>query len=337
MTGYRASLFILVLITSLWWTTTAPAAAPEDAWIKPKADQSILLDVARYQNRWIVVGERGHVLISDDAENWRQVEVPTRVMLTAVDVNAAGLGIAVGHDATIVRTRDSGETWDRVYEAPGEEAPFLDVVVVNNDRIVAVGAYGLYVESNDGGDSWERVVLEPQDLDEKNEADERGDEEFFYDFHLNDIEIADNGRWYIAAEAGTVYRSDDEGGTWLRLPSPYPGSFFGVLPMSGDNVFLFGLQGRLFHSKDAGVHWSRIDTGTDATLSAGIRISDDKALVVGYAGTVLKDIDDEGNLLRIGLVNRPALSGAYLLQNGNLLTVGQSGVRQWSDETLSGE
>jgi photosystem II stability/assembly factor-like uncharacterized protein len=319
----------------LWWSA-APAAAPEDAWIKPKADQSILLDIARNGSRWIVVGERGHVLASDDAEKWRQMAVPTRVTLTAVDIDDSGLGIVVGHDATVIRSRDFGETWDRVYEAPEEETPLLDVVIVDEDRIVAVGAYGLYLESSDGGDTWEQRVLEPRELDQSSTPGERIEEEFFYDFHLNDIEVADSGRWYIAAEAGTVYRSDNGGETWLRLPSPYAGSFFGVMPMSGDNLFLFGLQGRLYHSSDAGVRWRRIDTGTDATLSGGVRLDDDKALVVGYAGTVLKNVDGEGNLERIGLANRPALSDARLLANGNLLSVGQSGVRQWTVEALSG-
>lgn len=326
---------VLFLILFLCWST-APAAAPEDAWIKPGAEQSILLDIAGNQGRWIVVGERGHVLISDDASSWKQVEVPTRVALTAVDLNDAGLGVAVGHDATVIRTRDSGETWELVYSAPEEEAPFLDVVLVDNDRVVAVGAYGLYIESNDGGDSWEDRLLEPKELDQPAVDGEQDDEEFLYDFHLNDIEIADNGRWYLAAEAGTVYRSDDSGETWLSLPSPYAGSFFGVLPMTGDSVFLFGLQGRLFHSDDAGAHWKRIDTGTDATLSGGVRLGDDKALVVGYAGTVLNDIDANGNLKRIGLINRPALSSAYLLKNGDLLSVGQAGIRRWAADTLSG-
>lgn len=329
--GSRAAFKAFALALLLVLDTAAWAVSPEQAWIKPKAEQSILLDIAYNDGRWVVVGERGHVLVSDDAENWKQVNVPTRVLLTAIDVNSKGLAFAVGHEATIIRTRDNGETWNRVYHAP-QEAPFLDVTIADEQRVIAVGAYGLYLESNDAGETWERRVLEPRALDGPAGAAASGEEEFFHDFHLNNIEIAESGRWYIAAEAGTVYRSDDRGRTWLRLPSPYAGSFFGVLPMDRDNVLLFGLQGRLFHSRDAGAGWRRIDTGIDATLSNGLRLEGGKALIIGYAGVVLSTVGTEGSPTRARLKNRPALSAGYRLDDGDLLSVGGNGIRRWSAE-----
>jgi len=313
----------------------ARAAPPEQSWIKPKADQSVLVDIAHRAGRWIVVGERGHVLVSNDAERWRQVPAPTRVLLTAVAFDDSGLGFAAGHDATIIRTRDFGDTWERVYHDPAERAPLLDVAMPGGDRIVAVGAYGLYLESNDGGRSWAQRILEPEELDAAASAARAEDEEFYYDYHLNDIAIADSGRWYIAAEAGNVYRSDDAGESWLRLPSPYEGSFFGVLPMGGERVFLFGLQGRLFHSGDAGAHWTRIDTGTSATLSSGVRLSGGRALLTGYAGILLNGVDADGGLKRVRLTNRPAISDARLLDGGALLTVGDQGLRRWPADLVS--
>lgn len=330
MAGVRIATGVFALILLLL-SSGARAELPEQVWIKPKAGESLLLDIAYNGERWVVVGERGHVLVSDDAENWVQASTPTRVLLTAVAINRQGTGFAVGHDATIIRTGDNGGTWERVYQAPEEEAPLLDVVMVDHERVVAVGAYGLYVESNDSGQSWNRRILEPEELEAAG-----GDEEFFYDFHLNDIELAGDGRWYIAAEAGTVYRSDNEGETWLRLPAPYEGSFFGVLPMEGERVLLFGLQGRLFASDDAGENWSTIETGTDAALSSGLRLPDDEALVAGYAGVLLSGIDARGTLTRVELANRPAVADVYLFANGDLLTVGEGGIRRWPADMVSG-
>lgn len=301
------------------------AAAAEQSWIKPKADESVLVDIAATGGRWIVVGERGHVLVSDDARSWRQVRAPTRVLLTAVAFNERGLGFAVGHDATIIRTRDRGESWSRVHHDPEEQAPLLDVIMIDGQRVVAVGAYGLYLESSDGGQTWIQRVLEPGALD----AAAQEPEEEFYDYHLNDIAVAGSGRWYIAAEAGNIYRSDDDGETWLRLPSPYEGSFFGVLPMEGEKVLLFGLQGRLFHSNDAGAGWTRMETGTDATLTAGLRLPDGGALIAGHAGVLLTVVDPPGRPARARLPNRPAVSDAYLLEDGTLITVGDNGLRAW--------
>lgn len=327
--------FLLPCLLAVWGLAdTARAEAPQAAWIKPGAAQSLIIDIAHDRGRWIVVGERGHILLSDDAKSWKQVASPTRVMLTAVALQG-GTGYAVGHDATIIQTEDNGATWQEVYHEPEEQAPFLDVVMIDHKRAVAVGAYGLYAETNDGGETWEQSILEPGELEAAGEGVDEGGEEFFYDFHLNDIAIAVSGRWYIAAEAGTIYRSDDDGGSWVRLPSPYEGSFFGVLPLDGDNVLLFGLQGRLFHSDDAGAEWRRIETGVDATLSSGLRLGDGKALIVGYAGIVLNDVDAAAGVKSIRLPNRPALSNAHRLANGDLLTVGESGIRTWSAEVIS--
>lgn len=334
--GVCAAVLTCLLFSSLS-AGAVRAAPPEESWIKPKADESVLVDIASAGSRWIVVGERGHVLVSDDAETWKQAKVPTRVLLAAVALNEEGTGFAVGHDATIIRTRNWGESWDRVYHDPDEEAPFLDVILTDDERVVAVGAYGMYVESSDGGESWEHRILEPEELDAAAPAAEAAEEEFYYDYHLNDVAIADNGRWYIAAEAGNVYRSDDHGETWLRLPSPYEGSFFGVLPMNGDRVLVLGLQGRLFQSGDAGVSWTRIDTGTDATLTAALRLPDDRALIVGHAGIVLNNVDPQVGLEQVRLTNRPVISDARLLPDGNLLTVGDEGVRQWPAALLSGQ
>lgn len=337
MTGARiaAAACSLTLILSVG---AARAAPPEQSWIKPKAGESVLVDIASTGERWIVVGERGHVLVSDDALHWTQVRAPTRVMLTAAALNEQGLGFAVGHDATIIRTRDNGESWERVYHDPGEQAPFLDVLMVDGERIVAVGAYGLYLESGDGGQSWVRRTLAPMALDAAGAAGEgeEEEEELYYDYHLNDIAVADDGRWYIAVEAGNVYRSDDQGDTWLRLPSPYEGSFFGVLPTGGARVLVFGLQGRLFHSDEAGASWTRIDTGTDATLAAGLRRPDGGVLVAGYAGILLGGVDPGGDPESARLPNRPAVSDARLLDNGDLLTAGDNGIRTWPAALVPG-
>lgn len=322
--GVAAWVLSLILIIPAFGA--GPAA---ESWIKPKARDSVLVGLADAGGRWIAVGERGHVLVSDDGRDWEQVRAPTRVLLTAVALDGHGLGLAVGHDATIIRTGDNGDTWDRVHHDPEEQAPLLDVIIAGDDRAIAVGAYGLYLESSDGGRTWTQNVLEPEALESASSVEDEDEEEYYYDYHLNDIAIAGDGRWYIAAEAGNVYRSDDRGGTWLRLPSPYAGSFFGVLPLDGENVLLFGLQGRLFHSSDAGAGWTRIDTGTDATLAAGLRLPNGRALVAGYAGTVLNEVGVGRDPVWTTLANRPAISDVRLLDNGDLLTVGDEGVRVW--------
>ena len=66
-----------------------------------------------------------------------------------------------------------------------------------------------------------------------------------------------------------------------ELPSPYEGSFFGVLPLEDDVVLLFGLRGHLFRSEDAGESWIEIETGTVAMLTDGIRLPDGRIVITG--------------------------------------------------------
>jgi photosystem II stability/assembly factor-like uncharacterized protein len=67
----------------------AAAGEPEEArpaLPSPRAWKSLLLDAERAGARVVAVGERGHVVLSDDGgRSWRQARsVPVRVTLTGV-------------------------------------------------------------------------------------------------------------------------------------------------------------------------------------------------------------------------------------------------------------
>ena len=100
------------------------------------------------------------------------------------------------------------------------------------------------------------------------------EEEVWVDFHLNQISATENGRILIAAEAGNIYRSDDGGRSWLSLPSPYEGSFYGSLSLGYGKVLLFGLRGHLFLSNNTGNSWTPLVSNTQATLNDGVRLRD---------------------------------------------------------------
>ena len=76
------------------------------------------------------------------------------------------------------------------------------------------------------------------------------------DYHLNRI-VGVGNRLYVAAEGGQLYRSDDRGASWRALPSPYEGSFFGLVPIRGEGLLAFGLRGHLYRSADAGETWTQ--------------------------------------------------------------------------------
>lgn len=285
-------------------------AAPEQAVRAPLAGRSLLLDAAAADGTLAVVGERGHILVSgDEGETWQQAEVPTRSALTGVYFHDRERGWAVGHDAVILRTADGGVTWERVHWAPEEESPLFDVWFPDTEKGFAIGAYGSFYVTSDGGASWASQPL--------------GED----DFHLHQLARSSSGRLYIAAEAGMAYRSDDGGESWAELPSPYEGSFFGVLPLDDDALLLFGLQGHLFRSEDAGETWMAVETGTTAMLTDGVRLGDGTIVVAGLGGVVLVSSDGGRTFALLQQPDRRGISTIVETQDGRLLMVGEFGVR----------
>jgi len=129
LAGARPAALACVVLALLW--SAAPGEAgryDEPSVVAPLADDSLLLDAAVAGRRVVAVGQRGHVLVSEDqGASWRQVVVPTRVTLTAVHFPTPRHGWAVGHDAVVIHTADAGETWERQYADPDLQSPLLDV------------------------------------------------------------------------------------------------------------------------------------------------------------------------------------------------------------------
>jgi photosystem II stability/assembly factor-like uncharacterized protein len=304
-------------------------AANLPAEIEPLASESLLLDLATAGSRIVAVGERGHVLLSDDqGRTWRQAKsVPTRAMLTAVFFADADHGWAVGHDETILNTMDGGESWIRSHFAPEAQQPLLDLWFANRVSGIAVGAYGAYFTTNDGGRTWASAKFAPASASPSGDAPEAGDdEELAPDFHLNRI-IGVGNRLYIAAEGGQLYRSDDRGANWRALPSPYEGSFFGLLPIRGEGLLAFGLRGKLFKSPDAGQTWHPIETRTTAMLTDGIVINDLRVVISGLAGVLLISGDAGETFRLVQQDDRKGLSALLPGPAGMVVVAGEGGVR----------
>ncbi len=308
-----------------------PAAArdlvDQPADLEPAAVHSLLLDVARAGTRLVAVGERGHVLLSDDeGRSWRQARsVPSRTMLTAVTFVDARRGWAAGHDEIILHSGDGGETWTRQHYAPEAQQPLLDVWFADARRGIAVGAYKACYVTADGGATWVRTPFEPAPPPGAKPAGP--DDDIPPEYHLN--RIAGRGeRLYVAAEAGQLYRSDDGGTSWRTLASPYAGSFFGLLPLAGESVLAFGLRGNLFRSDDGGGSWRKLESRTTAMLTDGIVLGDGALALVGLSGTVLASRDGGNDWTLAQQANRKGFSAALPALDGALVAVGEDGPRR---------
>jgi len=289
------------------WVIAAPGGPSVDLMDVPsrkleKATRAIVSGVASQGERTVAVGPRGLILLSEDGGgSWRQVISPVATDLATVRFSGPNVVWAVGHDAVALRSADGGATWERMLDgrsvlkllresAKGSElseaeiertmgqsatadtwpAPLLDIrFAADGLSGFAVGGFGLILRTTDGGKAW----LPWQD---QTENDQR--------FHLYAL-TGNDGAVFVAGEQGLVMRLDAESKRFVRVDTPYKGSFFGIDQL-GSRLMVYGLRGNAFVSDDVGQRWKKIETGVDANL-VGAVTHGDSVFLVSQKGDVL--------------------------------------------------
>lgn len=296
--------------------------------------------IAAFGSTLVAVGPRGVILRSADAGGtWQQVVAPVSADLTSVRFSGASTVWAVGHDAVILKSTDGGLNWTRVLDgrlllktlqAAAQSNPglakdvertmaqsatpdvwptaILDLMFLDADRGFAVGAFGLLLATTDGGKSWQAWM-------DRAENDRL--------FHLYAVR-GDAARPYIAGEQGLLLRMDESGQRFVKVQTPYNGSFFGV-EAAGSQVLAYGLRGNAFHSTDGGTTWRRLETGTDANLvAAGLRSG--SVWLATQKGDILVG-DLQATKLSVAVTSPGAdLYGAVALDAGRYASARLSGV-----------
>ncbi|RON85393.1 YCF48-related protein [Pseudomonas fluorescens] len=305
-------------------TLSAPviaAEAPADvvyATESAKAAKSLILDVVHAGARLVAVGDRGHILYSDDqGKTWTQAKVPSRQLLTAVYFVDDKHGWAVGHDAQILASADGGLTWTKQFEDLKRESPLLDVWFKDANSGLAVGAYGALLETTDGGKNW-------QDVSDRLDNEDQ--------FHLNAIAAVKDAGLFIVGESGSMFRSADWGQTWEKLEGPYEGSLFGVIGTAQPQTLLaYGLRGNLYRSTDFGSTWEQVELkaargALEFGLSGATLLEDGSIVIVGNGGSVISSSDNGETFSVFNRPDRISLSSVTAAGDGNLILTGQGGV-----------
>ena len=333
------------------WISPAAGAGFQDPLAVPAqasalASRGLLLAVARAGSRLVAVGQRGHIVLSDDAGgNWKQANVPVSSDLTAVFFVTDKSGWAVGHDGVILQTIDGGLNWNlqlegkranellvaqlqkraalepqstevqallaeaRRYQEQGADKPFLDVWFANESTGYVVGAYNLIFRTVNGGKTWEPWF-------------DRTDNPKFLNLYA--IKLAGDDL-YVVGEGGLVLKLDAQLQRFQARTTPYKGSFFGVLG-NKSVVLAFGLRGNLYSSSDGGKTWNRQEAGLPATIVSGTSLSDGRLLLADAGGRLVVSDGTGGGFKPMPLKQTMPLAGIADAGNGRLALVGPRGV-----------
>lgn len=354
--GFAALAVALLAATALSCAGAARGAVNPLEFPAPKhgrLQQALMLDVAVAGGRLVAVGERGLIVYSDDGgKRWTQADVPVYATLTAVAFPTPGLGWAVGHSGVILHSDDGGRSWtsqldgSRVNEMEkvraeaalrearaagaaqariarlerelrraqtaleeGPKRPFLDVHFLDESTGVAVGAFGLAMRTSDGGRTWQVLG---QAIDNP------------HGWHLNALGVAGE-HLFIAGERGRLYRSDDRGRTWVRLPSPYEGTYFGVAA-DDRGVLAFGLEGRVYRSRDNGESWQRLPVPMEAAVTGTAHLPAGSLALISASGAVVCRAPDAGEFQVVRPKGRPLVAVVPAGDRGVLLASGIGGM-----------
>lgn len=316
--------------------------------VSPLAARGLFNGLALAGERVVAVGQRGHVLYSDDGgQQWTQARVPLSSDLTAVHFPTPRDGWAVGQDGVVLVTHDAGASWVRQLDGrqlgalllrsyaqnppaglstdvlaglqadaqrvadEGPDKPFLDVYFEDAQRGWIVGAFNLLLRTEDGGASWQpwmHAAANPRAL------------------HLYAIR-AIGSELYLAGEQGLLRKWNPAQQQFEAIALPYQGTLFGLVG-DAQGAVVYGLRGTAFRSIDQGRSWAPVATGSEVTLTAATRSADGSWLLANQTGQVLRTRDAAASLSSLDLPQRLPASAVLALPGGSLILAGPRGLQR---------
>lgn len=296
---------VAIGISACLYTASVDAQLdPLTVQIQPLAQSSLLLDIANAGDNLVAVGQRGNVLVYKN-EQWQQVSTPVITHLTKVfffdDLN----GWAVGHDATIIHTKDGGETWSVQMQSTKIEKPFMDIRFYSASDGIAVGAYGLFYRTADGGKTWtdefHQELLFEEDIGYLNDL--KAEDEALYLSeraallpHFNRLIRLADSRLLLVGELGMVAVSDDNGQTFTKVDFDYEGSMFNAIQVAND-IYVMGLRGNVFKSDLSLSDWQQVDLPVESSINGALVTQNNDLYLVGNAGIVLSVDDTKAEII----------------------------------------
>jgi len=305
------------------------SAAPDYAMQTDKAVTSMMLDIAAAGEHLVAVGERGHILYSDDnGETWVQAEVPTSAMLTRVFFISPGLGWAVGHDGNVLVSRNGGVNWELQRDGVGAQAQ------ENEARAgrAKVKLRQLYDEIKKAPEQ-EQAALEPA-LEEAAHAVEKAEEtlnEPVFAPPLMDVWFETEEQGWASGAYGTLLHTSNSGRHWddwsHKVDNPEELHLNGLAGAPDGSLYLASEWGTVFRSRSNGESWEALETGYEGSFF-GVLVNPVSSSVFAYGlrGTVYRSRDGGDSWESVQSMAPASLLGGLSTDDGTVIFVGQGGM-----------
>jgi len=311
-----------------------------------KAPKSLLLDVALVGDRLIAVGERGHVIISDDdGSSWLQSDVPVMSTLTSVYFIDETTGWAVGHDAVVLKTQDAGKTW--VKQLDGFEA---NAMVLEQAKHVKAELEAELKKAEVMGDE-DRIELAEENLENATYALEDAEIDFEDKSTkpLLDVWFKNSSEGYVVGAYGMIFKSTNGGNTWKdwsgHVENPDRFHLNAITQVSDQRMMIVGEAGLMLRTQDNGDNWEQMFSPYEGSFF-GITSLTKQGVQLAYGlrgnlarsdnfGSSWKLMDTKTEQSLIGATDRLGRV-AYVVGNGGAFIKGIDQGRKWESTIRAG-
>ena len=295
------------------------------------AEKSVFLEIDRFKQQQILVGEYGRILVRKGSDSaWLQANVPVQTTMTAVDIIDENVAWAVGHQGVLLKTTDGGSNWVKMFDGlqlTGLLKTSLEQQIAHLttqfERAQADSVDGKSVDE----DMLDELEMQLDDATYKLEdlTDNTGIEISFFDVLFT---TPDYG--LVIGAYGAMLETKDGGNSWqyigYQVPNP-EGFHLNALTTDANNtIYIVGEAGLGMATSDQGKTWRSLNIDYPGSLF-GIEVNGPSLYSYGLRGNMFasQDHGETWQHLDTGVTNH--IFSADWLNNEELLLVGAGGLK----------
>ncbi|MCK6462826.1 MAG: T9SS type A sorting domain-containing protein [Candidatus Pacebacteria bacterium] len=232
-----------------------------------------------------------------------------------IDINSTG-DIFVTTDAKKISfSIDNGETWIDSYISPTQ----VDAIKIDAHDNIYISAESGVIRSTNSGNSWNRLNFDVSP------------------YFVSSIEINSDMTIFLGTSTGQIYRSTNDGVTWINITPIGTNGFVNTMAGAGGDKIYAGIGSFLYYSQDNGNNWIELDVGVNGTIRS-LAAQPSGTIYAGFWGKGIFRSKNDGNNweeCNEGLEDDAVISIQIDDGTGNTFAAVTKSVYQYNEESRS--
>ncbi len=339
------------LIATLAFTSLQTHAEWQDPLQTPamktmKAPHSLLLDIVSVGDRLVAVGERGHIILSDDdGYSWAQASVPVITTLTSIYFIDTSIGWAVGHDAVVLKTEDAGKTWVKQFDGFEANKMVLEqakqIKSQLEDKLRTVNVMGNSARISAAEEALENAefALEDALIDFEDKSTKP----------LLDVWFKNKNEGFVIGAYGMIFKTTDGGNNWSdwsnHVENPDRFHLNSIADIGENRLMIVGEAGLMVRTSDGGDDWKQMFSPYEGSFFGVTSLNKQGVqFAFGLRGNLARSDNFGSSWKLMNTQTEQSLIGgtdrlgrvAYIVGNGGAFIKGIDAGRKWESKVREG-